>query len=93
MGGRTAALIADRLVGEGLPPATAAIVISDVSRPTERKWSGTLERLADGIAEIGFDNPVLIAIGSALAVRTAAGNDGRDAGGLVDGPAPAKAVG
>jgi uroporphyrin-III C-methyltransferase/precorrin-2 dehydrogenase/sirohydrochlorin ferrochelatase len=93
MGGRTAALIADRLVAEGLPPATAAIVISDVSRPTERKWSGTLERLADGIAEIGFDNPVLIAIGSALAVRTAAGNDGRDAGGLVDGPAPAKAVG
>lgn len=69
MGGRTASLIADRLIAEGLPPATATIVISDVSRPGERKWSGALASLPDGIAEIGYDNPVLIAIGSALAAR------------------------
>lgn len=87
MGGRTAALIADRLIAEGLPPVTAAIVISDVSRPCERKWSGTLASLSDGIAKIGYDNPVLIAVGSALAARTI------DRYSEVEAPAQARAAG
>ncbi len=69
MGGRTAPLIADRLIEEGLPPETPAIVISDVSRSTERDWSGTLATIPEGIAAIGYDNPVLIALGTALAAR------------------------
>lgn len=76
MGGRTAAQIADRLMAEGLSPATAAIVISDVSRPTARTWNGTLESLSDGISEVGYENPVLIAIGAALAARARATDRG-----------------
>jgi len=69
MGGRTAPLIADRLIEEGLSPETPAIIISDVSRSTQRDWRGTLSTVAFGIAEVGYDNPVLIAVGSALAAR------------------------
>lgn len=77
MGGRTAPLIADRLIDEGLSPETPVIIISDVSRSTERDWRGTLSTIASGISEIGYDNPVLIAVGSALAARqTRTGNVG-----------------
>jgi uroporphyrin-III C-methyltransferase/precorrin-2 dehydrogenase/sirohydrochlorin ferrochelatase len=66
MGGRTAHLIAERLLAEGLSPATPAVIVSDASRPTERRWSGTIAGIASGIAEIGFDSPVLLAVGAAL---------------------------
>ncbi|EPE97254.1 siroheme synthase CysG [Rhizobium grahamii] len=78
MGGRTAPLIADRLIEEGLSPETPAIVISEVSRSTERDWRGTLATIASGIAEIGYDNPVLIAVGSALAARQSGARDTND---------------
>jgi uroporphyrin-III C-methyltransferase/precorrin-2 dehydrogenase/sirohydrochlorin ferrochelatase len=67
MGGRTAALIADRLTSEGLSPSTPAVIISDVSRTTQRHWRGQLETIRDGIAAIGYEKPVLIAVGLALA--------------------------
>lgn len=63
MGGRTAGLIAEKLIGEGRPPGTPAVIMSDVSRPTERHWRGTLAEVPLGIAEIGYDSPVLIAVG------------------------------
>jgi uroporphyrin-III C-methyltransferase/precorrin-2 dehydrogenase/sirohydrochlorin ferrochelatase len=69
MGGRTAALIADRLIEEGLPPETPSMVISNVTRPAERQWRGVLAGLADGAREIGYEYPVLIALGRALAER------------------------
>ena len=69
MGGRTAGLIAEKLVGEGLPPETPVVIMSDVSRPTERSWRGTLATIPEGITAIGYDNPVLIAVGDALAAR------------------------
>ena len=69
MAGRTAPLIAERLLKEGLSPETPVIIISDVSRPTERDWRGTLVEIPSGIANIGYDNPVLIAVGAALAAR------------------------
>jgi len=75
MGGRTAPLIADRLIEEGLSPETPAIIISDVTRATERDWTGKLSTIPHGIADIGYDNPVLIAVGSALAVRKTAAGD------------------
>jgi len=78
MGGRTAPLIADRLLEEGLSPETPAIVMSDVSRSTERYWRGTLATTASGIAKIGHDNPVLIAFGSALASRQTDAHEGDD---------------
>ncbi|MBA3042524.1 MAG: uroporphyrinogen-III C-methyltransferase [Rhizobiaceae bacterium] len=67
MGGRTAPLIAARLIGEGASPATPVVIVSNVSRPTERQWRGTLENIGEGIALIGYDDPVLIAIGGSLA--------------------------
>ncbi|TCU07825.1 siroheme synthase CysG [Rhizobium sullae] len=69
MGGRTAPLIADRLIAEGLPPGTPAVIMSDVSRATQREWHGHLGALAEGVTEIGYDNPVLIAIGDVFAAR------------------------
>ncbi|MBB3612450.1 siroheme synthase CysG [Rhizobium sp. BK602] len=66
MGGRTAGLIAQKLLGEGLAASTPAVIVSDVSRPSERRWAGELGDLSIGIAEVGFDRPVLLAIGHAL---------------------------
>jgi uroporphyrin-III C-methyltransferase/precorrin-2 dehydrogenase/sirohydrochlorin ferrochelatase len=69
MGGRTAPLIAERLIAECLSPSTPAIIMSDISRATQADWCGTLATVPDGIAIIGCDNPVLIAVGHALAAR------------------------
>ncbi len=73
MGGRTAPRIAARLIGEGASPATPVVIVSNVSRPTERQWRGTLSDMERGIAIIGLDDPVLIAVGGSLAavVRSA----------------------
>ncbi|MDQ0322821.1 uroporphyrin-III C-methyltransferase/precorrin-2 dehydrogenase/sirohydrochlorin ferrochelatase [Pararhizobium capsulatum DSM 1112] len=66
MGGRTAPAIAKRMITEGVGAQTPAVIINNVSRPNEHRWTGTLENLAIGIREIGYDQPVLIAIGNAL---------------------------
>ena len=67
MGGRTAPKIAASLLQEGMPSSTPVIVMSDVSRTSERQWHGDLATLEAGIRQIGYDHPVLIAIGGALA--------------------------
>lgn len=69
MGGRTAPLIADRLIAEGLQPSTPAVIMSNISRSTQREWRGSLMCLAMGMEEIGYENPVLIAVGDALSAR------------------------
>ena len=66
MGGRTAPLIAERLMDQGASPSTPVVIVSNVSRPTERQWRGTLDNIGEGIALIGYDDPVLIAIGGSL---------------------------
>jgi uroporphyrin-III C-methyltransferase/precorrin-2 dehydrogenase/sirohydrochlorin ferrochelatase len=50
-----------------MPSSTPVIVMSDVSRTSERRWHGDLATLEVGIRQIGYDHPVLIAIGGALA--------------------------
>lgn len=72
MGGRTAPLIAERLLAEGLPGSTPALIVSDISRPAQAEWRGTLADIPEGIATIGYENPVLIAVGRALAARSSA---------------------
>ena len=67
MGGRTATVIRDRLLKEGMPGEAAAVIVSSVSRPQERRWIGSLAELGMGIAEIGYDDPVLIGIGQVFA--------------------------
>ncbi|QFY63445.1 uroporphyrinogen-III C-methyltransferase (plasmid) [Rhizobium grahamii] len=71
MAGRTAHLIADRLIEAGLAPETPAVIVSKVSRSSERRWAGELSDLATGIGEIGYDAPVLIAVGRALGAALA----------------------
>ncbi|KQV70313.1 siroheme synthase CysG [Rhizobium sp. Root1220] len=74
MGGRTASRIADAMIAHGMSPSTPALIMSDVSRPTQTEWRGNLDTVLDGIAAIGYDNPVLIAVGTALAARVVAGS-------------------
>jgi len=72
MAGRTGAAASSRLIAEGLDPATPAAVIAAISRAGERRWTGRLDRLADGLAEVGIDGPVLIGIGAVFAAASAA---------------------
>ncbi|NTJ64483.1 uroporphyrinogen-III C-methyltransferase [Agrobacterium rhizogenes] len=83
MGGRTASLIADRLIAGGLQPSTPAVIMSDVSRATQREWRGSLIKLAEGMKEVGYENPVLIAVGSAVSARQ---STTADADGLAENP-------
>ncbi|KQV40548.1 MULTISPECIES: siroheme synthase CysG [unclassified Rhizobium] len=78
MGGRTAPLIAEQLMAEGLKAETPAVIVSEISRATERQWHGTLFTIAEGIAEIGYESPVLIAIGDVFAKRLSRGNDAEE---------------
>ena len=63
MGGRTASQIAANLTRHGLPPHTPAVVICGVSTSTERRWIGTLDTLATGVAALDSAQPVLIGVG------------------------------
>jgi uroporphyrin-III C-methyltransferase len=66
MGGRTAPDIRSRLLANGMASGTPVVIVSAVTRANERHWSGTLDRLHHGMAEIGYDEPVLIGIGTAF---------------------------
>lgn len=67
MGARTAPLIAQRLVAEGLDGSTPAAVMAAITRSNERHWVGAVNDLALGVESVGLDDPVLIGIGDALA--------------------------
>ncbi|QRM55832.1 siroheme synthase CysG [Sinorhizobium sp. BG8] len=64
MGGRTAPEIRQRLLAEGMTARTPVVIVSAVSRANERRWIGNLDTVANGMEEIGLDEPVLIGIGS-----------------------------
>ncbi|WP_246710354.1 siroheme synthase CysG [Martelella soudanensis] len=72
MGGRTANEISNRLMAEGLAPETPILIASNISRPEEKRWHGTLASLGSGMAEIGYDNPVLFGVGRVFAKADAA---------------------
>ncbi len=74
MGGRTAPSIVERLTAEGLCATTPAVAMSAISQAEERRWTGTLATLAEGVAEIGYDAPVLIGVGQSLRRTTACAN-------------------
>ncbi|WP_082475531.1 siroheme synthase CysG [Rhizobium sp. Leaf341] len=71
MGGRTAPAIAARLMAEGMSADMPVVIASSISRADERHWHGTLSTLPIGIADIGTDNPVLIAVGPVFPGATA----------------------
>lgn len=63
MGGRTAYGIMTHLLAAGMPVETPVVVAANVSRKDERRWFGTLGALPEGVAKIGYKDPVLIAVG------------------------------
>lgn len=72
MGGRTGADFAARLIAEGLSPATPVVAVVAVSRPEEARWTGRLDNLAEGLALLGSEHPVLVGIGRVFAGQCAA---------------------
>lgn len=72
MGGRTAPAIAERLMAEGMTGDMPVVIASNISRAEERRWHGTVSTMHIGIAEIGYDNPVLIGVGSVFPRASAA---------------------
>ncbi|MDO1584194.1 siroheme synthase CysG [Rhizobium oryzicola] len=66
MGGRTAAAITEKLTGNGMSAQTPAVIFSAIAREDERRWVGRLVDMPAAMAEIGYENPVLIGIGDAF---------------------------
>ncbi len=64
MGARTAGRISERLISKGLKASMPAVAVAAVSRPNERRWSGPLGALAEGVSRLGLDDPVLIGVGA-----------------------------
>ncbi len=71
MGARMATRIQDRLTSEGLAPNTPAVAVSGIATPDEVRWEGTLHQLGEGVAGLGLERPVLIAVGKVFAARAA----------------------
>ena len=63
MGGRTAGEISAQLLSHGLSSETPVAICASVSRANEKRWFGTVAGIPAGIGEIGYDEPVLIAVG------------------------------
>jgi uroporphyrin-III C-methyltransferase / precorrin-2 dehydrogenase / sirohydrochlorin ferrochelatase len=64
MGGRTAGQLAACLIAEGLANETPTVVISGITRAGEYVWAGHLLHLAEGVAAVTGNAPVLIGIGT-----------------------------
>ena len=67
MAARTAPLIAENLLGAGMPPDTPVAVVANATHRDERRWCGALHALAAGTAGLGTAGPTLIGIGRAFA--------------------------
>jgi len=67
MGARTSGKIATRLMEEGMSPDTPVAVMASISRADETRWLGRLDTLADGVAALGLDRPILIGVGAVFA--------------------------
>ena len=88
MGARTAAGIAERLIGEGMAPDTPAIAAAAVAQAEQRVWTGPLHALGGGVDTLPGDQPILLAIGDAMngAAADRATTDGEVADGeMADG--------
>jgi len=61
--------IAEELARGGLAPETPAAVIVAATTPEQRIIISRLDRLADGVAKLGFALPGLIVVGEIVTVR------------------------
>ncbi|MCV3768964.1 siroheme synthase CysG [Rhizobium sp. TRM95796] len=71
MGGRMAGHIEKRLREAGTPSDMPVVILSSVSRTTERRWVGRLEDLGAAMDRIGVDEPVLIGVGQVFGAAAA----------------------
>lgn len=78
MGGRTAAEIAARLIGEGLSPEAPVAVAADLGRKSQRMALTTLAGLAETTRGIEGNAPVLIGIGRVFESRSKVFSSERD---------------
>lgn len=74
MGARTAAEIAARMIKEGRSGDTPVVAVANISRPNEKRWSGSLADLANSTTALDLKQPVLIGIGGVFAATDAAGS-------------------
>ena len=72
MGVETASEMAEGLLAEGLPPATAYAVVANASRPDEKRAVGTLASLPGDFVRERIQAPAVIFIGAAAAKAVAA---------------------
>ncbi|WP_297582414.1 siroheme synthase CysG [Roseibium sp.] len=63
MGARMAGRISARLINEGMPWNTPAVAVAGVATTEEARWSGALSDLGAGVAGLGLERPIVIAIG------------------------------
>lgn len=68
MGGKEAALTAQRLLASGYQPDLPVVVIENCSRPNERILRLQLKELEDGLSDC--EGPVLVMIGEAMKSRS-----------------------
>ena len=66
MGGRTAGILARRLIEQGRAPGTPAVIVANVSRADETRDMRTLGYLAGQTPDVG-EGPVLIGVGEVFA--------------------------
>jgi uroporphyrin-III C-methyltransferase / precorrin-2 dehydrogenase / sirohydrochlorin ferrochelatase len=64
MGGRTAGALAERLIGEGLSPATPIVCAAGLGRPEEKIVAGSLAEIVRLIEDLDPGLSVLLGIGS-----------------------------
>lgn len=75
MGGRTASQISSTLIVHGLRAETPIVVSQSIGRSTSQRWVGTLTQLESGMANIGYDQPVLIGVGEVFGQLLETGNN------------------
>ncbi len=66
MSRRTLPEIVDRLLRNGMDEQTPMVIASNVGRPSERIWRGSLVTAASACDAFSLDDPTIVAIGNAL---------------------------
>ena len=59
--------LSNRLIGEGLDPATPAVALANATRPNEMVISGTIADIADRLEAARPNGPTLMMVGSVFA--------------------------
>ncbi len=70
MGLSNIALIADRLVDNGLTGQTPVMAVSNATRPNERRLVARLDTIADAVERQAFTGPVLFVVGEVVRLAT-----------------------